>query len=395
MTPLASLHTLLRSPGAPDLRAVARLFTDMLRADGTVAFVVDDEAASLFVGAAHPAGGVDERALRIPLGYGVTGLVAVRGRAVTMVDDRPRNEVHRRLLGLEPGATVVRLCVPMRGVGATVVGVINVHRHRGAAFTKDDLDTAQIFADLVGMRLYAQTLLEAAEDHQSQQDQLVAQAISAQEAERRRIAGDLHDGVTQALASAAFHLSAADVGLAGGSERDRAIADAKAQIQSARRLAGLAYDETRAAISGLHSLLLDDLGLLAALESLGQNVPQLDVELRGDSADCIGDVPDHCAAVLYRIAQEALNNVVKHAETRRAVVSLRRVGGALVLSVTDDGVGFDVHEVRSREPASAGATHYGIASIAERCALIGATLRIDSAKGRGTAVMVEVPLQSA
>lgn len=395
MTPLASLHTLLRSRGSLDLRAVARLFTDMLRADGTVVFVVDDEAAHLEVGAADPAGGVDERALHIPIGYGVTGLVAMGGRAVTMVDDRPRNVVHRRLLGLEPGDTVARLCVPARGVDTKVVGVVGVHRHRSESFTKDDLDTAQVFADLVGVRMYAQNLEGAAEVHQSQKDQLVAQAISAQEAERRRIAGDLHDGVTQALASVAFHLSAADVGLAGVSERDTSVADAKAQIQSARRLAGLAYDETRAAISGLHSLLLEDLGLLAALESLTQNVPQLDVELRGDSAEWIGEVPDHCAAVLYRIAQEALNNVVKHADTRRAVVSLRRVGAALVLSVTDDGVGFDVHEVRSREPASAGATHYGIASIAERCALIGATLRIDSARGRGTAVMVEVPLGSA
>ena len=100
-------------------------------------------------------------------------------------------------------------------------------------------------------------------------------------------------------------------------------------------------------------------------------------------------LPDHAAAALYRIAQEALNNAAKHADARRAVVSLRRVGTAVVLAVSDDGVGFDAQKVRSRSLSKGDAEHYGLSSIAERCALIGAALRIDSVEGRGTAVIVE------
>ena len=390
MTDLTALHDLVLIPGSLDLQSVARTFARSFDADGAIVFVVED--TQLEVGAADPPSGVVERALRIPVGYGVVGLVAQNGNSVTINDDSPRNTVHRQLLGLGDGQLVSRLCVPARGLGGAIVAVVSMHRHDRRPFGAEDMGRAQRFADLVGLRLYAQGLLGAADEHRSQRDALIAQAVSAQEAERRRIAGDLHDGVTQALASLAFHLSAADVGLSGVQAADPAVADALTQIKAARHLAVLGYDETRAAITGLHSLILDDMGLVAALESLAQIVPQLEVEFRGDDPSQLGEIPDHASAVLYRIAQEAINNAVKHAEAQRAVVSIRRVGDAIVLGVTDDGMGFDVQSVRTEAGPSVLGEHFGLASIAERCALIGATLRIDSIEGRGTAIIVELPL---
>jgi len=282
--------------------------------------------------------------------------------------------------------------VPARGLASVIVAVLSVYRHRPVAFSVEELEEARQLADLVGLRLHAQDLLGADKEHRSQRDRLIARAISAQEAERRRIAGDLHDGVTQALASLAFHLSAADVGLNRIKERHAAAAEALVEIQSARRLSSLAYDDTRAAVSGLHSLVLDDFGLVAALESLAQTVPQLEIEFSGDSADVIGDIPDHCSAVLYRITQEAINNAVKHAEAQHAVLSLRRVRDAVVLGFTDDGIGFDLTAIRARNASMSHGEHFGLSSMAERCALIGATLRIDAVEGRGTAVIVKLPL---
>lgn len=391
MPDISALHELLLVPGRIDLRAIAGFVADSFDADGALVLLVDDDVDELRVGAAEPACPDAERALRIPVGFGVVGLVALNGHAVTLVDDAPRNADHRRLLGLDGDRTVSRACVPAHGMSGSVVGVVSVHRHEGQPFTEDELHRIQVCADLLGLRLYAQGLLGANEEHHSQRDRLIAQAIGAQEAERRRIAGDLHDGVTQALVSLSFHLSAADRGLSGLPEPDARLRRVADDLAKARRLSDLAYDETRAAIRGLHSLLLEDLGLVAALESLTQNVPQVRVEYRGDDAERIGRVPDHCAAVLYRIAQEALNNVVKHAEARHAVLSLRRVGDAVVLAVTDDGVGFDVRAVRS-EAGSATGQRFGLSSIAERCALIDAVLRIDSVASRGTAVIVEAPV---
>lgn len=386
MTDIAALLGLLLSRDDVHMAAVAQFMTEDLKADGSLVLLIDDDGKELIVGAADPPGGPDESLMRIAVGFGVTGLVALSGHGVTLEHDSPRNAAHRSLLGLGREGAVSRLCVPIRGLAGTIVGVISVHRLDLTPFTEADLVRAQVRADLIGLRLYAQGLLGAAEEQRGQRDRLIAHAISAQEAERRRIAGDLHDGVTQALASLAFHLSAADLRLAGGNPVDE---EALKQVREARRLAGLAYDETRVAITGLHSLLLEDLGLVAALESLAQTVPGLPVDFTSDALAEFETVPDHVAAVLYRIAQEATNNVVKHAQATQVTMSLRRVGDAVVLGITDDGVGFDVDLLRNPDVRGG---HFGLSSIAERCALIGATLRLDSIAGKGTALIVEAPM---
>jgi len=243
-------------------------------------------------------------------------------------------------------------------------------------------------------------LWRAVNRHRTERDQLIKQAVSAQEAERRRIAFDLHDGVTTALASMSFHLSAADLTVAELAARDpkveRDFARARSDLVNARELADLAYHQTRAAISGLHSLVLDDLGLVAAMESLvqtaanGEGAPSIDLLV--DPAADLDDIPDHVAAALYRIAQEALANAVKHAEADRVVLSLRRVGDSIVLGCADDGQGFDPAERRTVRAGDAdGTQHFGLSSIAERCALIEASLRIESVPERGTTVLVELP----
>jgi len=286
------------------------------------------------------------------------------------------------------------MCVPARGLSGQVVAVVSVHRGLPHPFAEAELQRAHRLVDVLGLHLHAHQLQQATHGHRSERDRLIAHAISVQEAQRRRVAGDLHDGVTQALVSLSFHLAAAEVSLTGSPEPASSTTEAQLQIASARQLAALAYDETRAAISGLHSLILDDLGLVAALESLTHAVPQLDIEFRAAPDERLAEVPDHCAAVLYRVAQEAINNMVKHAETPRGVLSIRRVGDLAVLEATDDGVGFDVLSVLAGSTSSAPAEHFGLSSMAERCALIGARLRIDSVLGRGTAVIVELPLSA-
>ncbi|MGI8695385.1 MAG: sensor histidine kinase, partial [Mycobacteriales bacterium] len=214
-------------------------------------------------------------------------------------------------------------------------------------------------------------------------DTLVAATVSAQEAERRRMAGDLHDGVTQAIASLTFHLSAADVAL---TERDADYA--AEQVRAARGLADLAFNEARSAIAGLHSPVLDDLGLAAGLVSMGRAVPSIHVEV--DVPDL--DLPEHVGNALYRIAQEAVQNVVKHAGASRALVRLVQHGHTLVLTVTDDGPGFDAPGRLSSAPHTrAPAPRYGLAGMFERVQLLGGQLSVRSEPGIGTTVEAVVP----
>lgn len=179
MTDFAGLHELLLVPGDLDLYGVAAFLAASLDADGALVLLIDAEGRMLGVGAAHPPGGEEEQDLHIPVGFGVTGLVALNGHAVTLVDDSPRNEAHRRLLGLAPDQAVSRLCAPAHGMAATIVGVISAYRSDNRPFTGEELRRAQVHADLVGLRLFAQGLLGNVEDHQSQRDRLIAQAISA------------------------------------------------------------------------------------------------------------------------------------------------------------------------------------------------------------------------
>ncbi|MGY2876080.1 two-component system, NarL family, sensor kinase [Marmoricola sp. URHA0025 HA25] len=355
---------------------------------GVLLMLLDPGSSTLRVAATHPASAEADQVLRIPVGYGVMGLVASNNQGAVLEHDSPRDPVHRRVLGLDDGESVARLCVPVNGLPGEVIGVLSLHREERRPYTVDEQIAVQHLAGVLGLRIAAEQLGEQARKSHSQRDELIAQAISAQEAERRRIAGDLHDGVTQALVSLDYHLSAASTSL-----EVREFAETQTQIAAARGLSSLAFDETRAAISGLHSLILDDLGLVSALESLAQTVTSsspMRVDFLCDADPALDDLADHTAAALYRIAQEALNNAVKHADADRAVVSLRRAGDATVLAVTDDGSGFDAQKVRSRSLSSGDAEHYGLSSIAERCALIGASLRVDSVEGRGTAVIVEL-----
>jgi len=380
-------------PSAADL---ARL----LEADGALIYGVDGQDLTVVdMWPPH----ASSKALKLQVGFGVTGVVARTGKPVLLDEDSPRNVLHRKLLRLGVQQTVARLCVPLRGLDDIVVGVVAVHRSPRRPFAQVDLEAAESLAAMIGLRLHAEQLWSAVHRHRTERDQLIKQAISAQEAERRRIAFDLHDGVTTALASMSFHLSAADLTvseLAASHQAPRTMSEverARAELVSARDLADIAYNQTRAAISGLHSLVLDDLGLIAAMESLVQMAGRdsdLQIDLVVDPAAATGDLPDHAAAALYRIAQEALANAVKHAEAERIVLSLRRVGDSMVFGCTDDGKGFDPIERRAaRAMDSDGTQHFGLSSVAERCAMIEASLRVESVSGRGTTVLVELPLQ--
>jgi signal transduction histidine kinase len=383
---------------APTAAELARL----LNADGVLVFSSDGQDLTVAdVWPRHPNAG----ALTMPVGFGVTGLVARNGTPTVLETDSPRNALHRQLLQLEPRQTVARMCLPLRGLEGRIVGVLAAHRSPRTPFTPADVEQATSYAGVLGLRLHAEQLWLAVNRHRTERDRLIKQAISAQEAERRRIAFDLHDGVTTALASMSFHLSAADLtvselaarNLLAGAAPEADLGRARAELVSARELADLAYHQTRAAISGLHSLVLDDLGLVAAMESLAQTAGSGEggatIDLLVDPAAGLDEIPDHAAAALYRIAQEALANAVKHADAQRVVLSLRRVGDSIVLGCADDGKGFDPSERRTARAGDAdGAQHFGLSSIAERCALIEASLRIESVPDRGTTLLVELPL---
>ena len=204
-------------------------------------------------------------------------------------------------------------------------------------------------------------------------EQFAERVIAAQEAERRRLAGDIHDGISQRLISLSYHLDAAADALRDAPEFTAG------QLVLAREMIDLTLNEARAAISGLRPPVLDDLGLADGLASLARSISGVQVVVEAD--ECT--LPEHVEIALYRIAQEALQNVVKHAGASAAGVELRCDPGLVCLRITDDGSGFHP------DATTAG---FGLSGMAERAELVGGHLDIRSAPGRGTTVEARVPV---
>jgi signal transduction histidine kinase len=207
---------------------------------------------------------------------------------------------------------------------------------------------------------------------------LAAQVISAQDEERARVARELHDSTAQMLAAVMLQL-----GVAARESTSPALDE---RIATLREMAAEALEEVRTLSHTIHPRVLDDLGLAAALEWLARQTREqdsLDVEVFADDGAAIPKLP---ASVLYRVAQEALRNAVRHAQPRRVELWLRRADGTATLEVVDDGSGFDVRRAEERRPGM------GLFSMRERVGLVNGTLALVSAPGRGTRVVATVPL---
>jgi two-component system NarL family sensor kinase len=200
--------------------------------------------------------------------------------------------------------------------------------------------------------------------------------------ERNRLAREIHDTLAQALAGIALKLEAADALLEGEGPPP---AGAREALAHALGLARRSLDEARRSVLDLRPAPLDGRGLAAALRELAAEAAggaglQVRVQIEGDDAL----LPPRVTLGLYRVAQEAVANALRHARASRLELRLAVAEGGASLAVSDDGRGFS-----PEEPA---AGHFGLVGAGERARLLGGELRVESAPGAGTRLTVEVPL---
>jgi signal transduction histidine kinase len=227
-------------------------------------------------------------------------------------------------------------------------------------------------------------MTERLQEKEEERRQLLAKVMGAHEEERKRIARELHDEAGQALTSLLLGLKHL--------EDTSAQVSNKATAAELRSLTAHTLDLMRDMALELRPSTLDDLGLVAALERYVAEYGRkhrLAADFHAGGLDG-GRLGPQSETAVYRIAQEALTNVVRHAEAGGVSVLLERHDGHVVLVVEDDGVGFDVEAVRR---FGAPAAKLGIVGMEERAALVGGSLTIESYPGSGTAVFVEVPLE--
>lgn len=266
------------------------------------------------------------------------------------------------------------LAVPIRN-GARAIGLLTVRSARDGAFGIADANTLQALGDFCGGaldRIRADAARRAAERR------MAIFALEAQEQERRRVARELHDGVSQALASIKFRVQSAEDQLARGDERWReTLARSKEMLDSV-------LDQVRRLSRNLRPGELDDLGLIAAVRTLCvdfQARTGLQLELVFKRMD--QRLPGELEVTLYRILQEALTNIERHAGASEVRIVLQKREGRVKLEISDNGCGFDPAAARSG---------LGLHHVCERAALLAGMCELQTAPGKGLRILIDLPL---
>jgi signal transduction histidine kinase len=221
-------------------------------------------------------------------------------------------------------------------------------------------------------------LEQAAQAHAKEVQALAANLLTAQEEERRRVSRELHDQICQQLASLAIDMG----GLAAETSLPE---DAQSRLKALKARVVKASDETRHIAYELHSSVLDDLGLVASLQDLVKEFSRqtkIGVKMTHDALPAT--LPREKASCLFRIAQESLRNIMKHAHAKHVTMALTVRKGTVAVTITDDGVGFNFLTAK-------GQGGLGLIGMEERVRLVKGKLSIASQPGRGTRIALEIP----
>ena len=353
----------LELPGLLDLVARrlreligARLVTIALPAGDELRIeTADGDGAEAFIG------------LVFPMRDSKTGRVLERGhseRVDSLLEDPEVDQDASRKMGARTG-----LYVPLVLRGAAI-GVLVAHDKLGSdqRFDSADLRLAEQFADraAIAVDLSRRVARDA-----------LGRVVAGQEVERRRLARELHDETGQALTSILLALRAVEE--AGSGE------GLQKSVSDVRELVVATLQDVRKLAVQLRPAALDDFGLVPALERLVQTYSEttgIAVELEAGLGE--RRLPAELETTLYRIVQEALTNIVKHADATKVSVLLVRREGSVTAVIEDDGRGFD--------PGNAREGRLGLLGMRERAELHDGRLKIEAAEGSGTTLVVEVPL---
>lgn len=325
------------------------------------------------------------RVLGVPLTWKLAGANLLIGlaaaAAVAILHEAGAGASH--LLEVLGAALVATLVVNVLLVRTALRPLLALEETAGRVWRGDF--TARVPGSLLADRDMARVgntlnlLLDGIERDRARLRRLATQIMQAQDDERSRVARELHDSVAQTLAALVMQISAV--------QRDAPDGPLAERLALVRTIAGEALEEVRLLSHTVHPRVLDDLGLPAALEWLGRQTREAEgVQVEVVTGAVSDELPRLQASALYRVAQEALRNAVRHAGAGRVTLHLTRASDALVLEVADDGQGFDVAAAEARRPGM------GLFAMRERVALVDGTMEILSRPGAGTRIRASVPL---
>lgn len=283
-------------------------------------------------------------------------------------------------------ALEVELLCPIESKG-DLIGILALGRKQsGASYSNEDIDLLMTMASAAAVAIENAMVLDALKKQQAQVRQLLAQTVQAQEDERKRISAELHDSVTQWLVGASYRLQACDALLPESDSKE-----ARVELKEAENTLDKSLKELRRVMTGLHPPALAELGLIHALHQLTGELEATGIVCDFETTGTPVRLTPSVEITIFRIVQEALNNIRKHSGASNVIISLQFDPDNILAKIHDNGKGFDLPQTLDRA-ISVGSL--GLLGMKQRAETVGGTLEIETRPGAGTSIALRLPFSS-
>jgi signal transduction histidine kinase len=319
--------------------------------------------------------GIDEvlpEDFKIAVGQGFAGNIASTGEPAMMLDTSAETSFSANLRAKAKSLWGV----PLKAEGETI-GVVCIGFPKPYEWLPTERELMRAIADRAALAIERAQMTEALREREQRIAELSAHLLRVQEEERKRISRELHDETGQALMVIRLYLGMME---SGGAKNLRG------KIKETVEVVDRTIEGIRRIIGKLSPLVLQELGLVAAIRKEAKDLAKTTgVKTRVLIAEDVGRLAPGTEQAIYRVVQEALHNVAKHAQAKSASIQVAREGQVVKVHVEDDGVGIQPARGNARDRS------FGLAGIKERVAMLGGVSRVISAKGKGTRIEITVP----
>ena len=312
--------------------------------------------------------------LEVPVGVGFTGQMAVTGEPAILPD---LDHTHGALNPILRQKAKALWGVPLR-ISDQVIGVLVIGFHKPYEWLPTEKELLTAIAERSALAIEKARFNDTLREREMRIAELSAYLLRAQEEERKRISRELHDATGQQLMVIRLYL-----GMLDGGKGD--VNDLRKKIGETVAVVDQTIEGIRRIIAKLSPLVLEELGLIAAVRKEAKDfTKRTGVRTRVAVSENVGRLSNQTETAVYRVIQEALHNVAKHAKARNVTLQMARENDAISLTIQDDGVGITAGPVIGR--------NFGLAGMQERIAMLGGTAKLASSKNKGTRIEVKVPV---
>jgi signal transduction histidine kinase len=356
------------------LNKVLDITTQTFQASLGIILLHDSEIGALRISASVGMDGDVPEDFKIELGSGFSGKIAMNGEPNMILDTSVDTGALQPMIRIKAKSL---WGVPLKADGETI-GVMVIGFPKPYEWLPTERELMRAIGDRTALAIERARMTDALREREQRIAELSGHLLRVQEEERKRISRELHDETGQALMVIRLYLGMMETGSTAKNVRGR--------IRETVEVVDRTIEGIRRIIGKLSPLVLQELGLVAAIRKEAKDFARnTGVKARVMIAEDVGRLASGTEQAIYRVVQEALHNVAKHAQAKNVTVQVERAVQLVQVVVEDDGVGIQSRSSNSRDHS------FGLAGIKERIAMLGGTSRVISTKGKGTRIEISVP----